>query len=78
MLDGTITIGAIFAARASQLETQAIKAVGSAALTGKEYSATLMSDQSAIDWLREKYGDLEQDFRTATGHGFEALTASEV
>ncbi|WP_078541243.1 PLxRFG domain-containing protein [Thioclava sp. DLFJ5-1] len=78
LLDDTITQGATFAALASHIEAQGGKVVGSVALTGKEYSATLTPDQSAIDRLREKYGDLEQDFRAATGHGFDALTASEV
>ncbi len=47
------------------------------ALTGKQYSARLALDTQMLDTLRKKHGDLENDFRAATGYCYAALTQSE-
>jgi hypothetical protein len=53
------------------------KVVGAVALTGKQYSRQLRLTENKLAKLREKYGDIEEDFRAITGHGYDALTESE-
>ncbi len=77
LVDDTLTQGATFAALASHLAAQAGRVVALLALTGKRYSATMRAEQQTLDHLRQKHGDLEARFRTAIGHGFDALTQSE-
>lgn len=77
LIDDTLTQGGTFAALASHIEENGGKVVGIVALTGKQYSAKLTPNPETLQRLREKYGDIEQDFRAATGYGFDALTQSE-
>lgn len=77
LLDDTLTQGGTFAALASHIEANGGRVVGAVALTGKQYSATLAPTFDTLRALREKHGDLESDFRAATGYGFDALTESE-
>lgn len=46
-------------------------------MTGKQYSAKLALNPITLQQLRDKYGDIEHDFKAATGYGFAALTQSE-
>lgn len=77
ILDDTLTQGATFAALASHIQRGGGRVVGSVALTGKQYSAKLKPSAETLKALREKHGDLESDFKAATGYGFDALTESE-
>lgn len=77
ILDDTLTQGATFAALASHIEAGGGNVLASVALTGKQYSAILTPSNSTLAALREKYGDLENDFILATGYGFDSLTESE-
>ena len=47
------------------------------ALTGKRYSAKMRLSDETLSALREKHGNLENDFRAATGYGFDSLTESK-
>ncbi len=77
LLDDTMTQGGTFAALASHIEANGGRVIAAVALTGKQYSATLAPTSDILRALREKHGDLESDFRAATGYGFDALTESE-
>lgn len=77
ILDDTLTQGGTFAALASHIEAGGGRMVGAVALTGKQYSAKLRPSDEILAKLREKHGDLENDFRIATGYGFDSLTESE-
>lgn len=77
LLDDTLTQGGTFAALASHIEANGGHVVAAVALTGKQYSAKLALSPETLTALREKHGDLESDFRAATGYGFDALTESE-
>ena len=77
LVDDTLTQGATFAAMDSHIRAGGGKVVGAVALTGKQYSARLQPSTEVLDQLRGKLGDIENDFRAATGYGFDALTQSE-
>lgn len=77
ILDDTLTQGGTFAALAGHIEAGGGRVIGAVALTGKQYSAKLRPSGDILSALREKHGDLENDFRAATGHGFDSLTESE-
>jgi len=77
LVDDTLTQGGTLAALASHIEQNGGRVVGSFALTGKLYSATLRLSPETLSELRARYGDVEQAFREATGRGFDALTESE-
>lgn len=47
------------------------------ALTGKQYIAKLALTSELLRQVRERYQSVEDQFRAATGHGFDALTESE-
>ncbi|MGX0617628.1 orotate phosphoribosyltransferase-like protein [Cupriavidus metallidurans] len=77
LVDDTLTQGATFAAMASHIEENGGHVLAVVALTGKQYSAKLNASPETLQRLRDKYGDIEQAFRAATGYGFDALTQSE-
>lgn len=77
LVDDTLTQGGTMAALASHIRQNGGRVVGSFALTGKLYSATLRLSPETLSELRARYGDVEQSFREATGRGFDALTESE-
>lgn len=77
LVDDTLTQGGTFAALADHITRSGGKVVGAVALTGKQYSATLRLSEGLLTQLRERLGDVENDFRRATGYGFEQLTESE-
>jgi hypothetical protein len=77
LVDDTLTQGGTFAALASHIRQSGGEVVGAVALTGKGYSATITPTPETLKALREKHGDLEDQFRAATGYGFDALTESE-
>jgi len=52
-------------------------ASGNAALTGKQYSAKIKPSSELLNKVYEQFGDVESEFRAATGYGFDALTESE-
>lgn len=77
LVDDTLTQGGTMAALASHIRQHGGAVVGTFALTGKQYSATLRLSPETLKTLRERYGDIESEFRAATGRGFDALTESE-
>jgi len=77
LVDDTLTQGGTFAALADHITRNGGKVVGAVALTGKQYSATLRLSEGLLTQLRERLGDVENDFRRATGYGFDRLTESE-
>jgi len=78
LVDDTLTQGATFAALESHIRDNGGSVVGAVALTGKQYSATLKPSTESLKLLRDKFGDIENDFQASTGYGFDALTQSEV
>lgn len=77
LVDDTLTQGGTFAALASHIREGGGTVVGVVALTGKQYSAKIQPSSEILSTLRQKHGDLENEFRAATGYGFDALTESE-
>ncbi|WP_043821055.1 PLxRFG domain-containing protein [Delftia sp. RIT313] len=77
LVDDTLTQGGTFAALASHIREGGGNVVGVVALTGKQYSAKIQPSPEILATLRQKHGDLEVQFRAATGYGFDALTESE-
>jgi len=77
LVDDTLTQGGTFAAVASHIREGGGTVKGVVALTGKQYSAKIQPSPQTLDSLRQKHGDLENEFRAATGYGFDALTESE-
>ncbi|MDR3018634.1 MAG: phosphoribosyltransferase [Delftia acidovorans] len=77
LVDDTLTQGGTFAALASHIREGGGNVVGVVALTGKQYSAKIQPSPETLVSLRQKHGDLEDQFRSATGYGFDALTESE-
>jgi hypothetical protein len=77
LVDDTLTQGGTFAALASHIREGGGNVVGVVALTGKQYSAKIQPSPETLASLRQKHGDLEDQFRAATGYGFDALTESE-
>lgn len=77
LVDDTLTQGGTFASLASHIRQNGGNVAGAMALTGKQFSARLKLDSSTLGKLKQQYGDIENDFREATGYGFDALTESE-
>jgi hypothetical protein len=77
LLDDTLTQGGTFAALTDHITRNGGSVTGIIALTGKEYSRTLSLSDGTLAKVRAPLGDLESDFREATGHGFDSLTESE-
>ena len=77
LVDDTLTQGGTFAALASHIRDGGGTVAGVVALTGKQYSAKIQPSPETLTSLRQKHGDLEDQFRVATGYGFDALTESE-
>jgi len=77
LVDDTLTQGGTFAALADHIRSSGGEVIGSLALTGKQYSAKLNLSEDLLDQLRAKFSDVEDDFRRATGYGFDYLTESE-
>nr|HPQ95425.1 PLxRFG domain-containing protein [Thiolinea sp.] len=77
LLDDTLTQGGTMAALAAHVRQNGGVVAGAMALTGKQYSARLRLDDALLKKLREKHGEIENEFRDVTGYGFEALTQSE-
>ncbi|WP_120967051.1 phosphoribosyltransferase [Comamonas sp. lk] len=77
LVDDTLTQGGTFTALASHIREGGGTVAGVIALTGKQYSAKIQPSAATLASLRQKHGDLENEFRAATGYGFDALTESE-
>jgi len=77
LVDDTLTQGGTFAALADHIRRGGGQVVGEFSLTGKQYSRTLRLSPDTLAQVRERYGDLENSFREATGRGFDGLTESE-
>ncbi|UUE94474.1 phosphoribosyltransferase [Comamonas thiooxydans] len=77
LVDDTLTQGGTFAALASHIREGGGTVAGVIALTGKQYSAKIQPSPETLASLRQKHGDLENEYRAATGYGFDALTESE-
>lgn len=77
LLDDTLTQGGTFAGLAAHIEAGGGHVVAVVALTGKQYSSKLAPTAETLKQIQEKFGDIEGDFRKATGYGFDGLTESE-
>ncbi len=77
LLDDTLTQGGTFAALANYIQSNGGRVGGVIALTGKQYSAKLRPSDELLGEIRATFGDVESDFRRATGYGFDHLTESE-
>ena len=77
MVDDALTQGGTFAALASHIIDNGGTVSGVVALTGKQYSAKLAPSPELLSQVRERFQSVEDDFRAATGYGFDALTESE-
>lgn len=77
LVDDTLTQGGTFAALADHVTRNGGRVAGIIALTGKDYSRMLSLSDGTLSKVRARLGDLESDFREATGHGFDSLTESE-
>ena len=77
MVDDTITQGGTFASLAQHIEAGGGNVAAAIALTGKQYSRIITPSEQTLAKLREIHGDLENEFRQATGYGFDGLTESE-
>jgi hypothetical protein len=71
LVDDTLTQGGTFAALASHIREGGGTVAGVIALTGKQYSAKIQPSPETLASLRQKHGDLENEFRAATGYGFD-------
>lgn len=76
-VDDTITQGGTFAALSAHVKDGGGNVVANIALTGKQYSSKIALSDDALTKVREKFGDLENEFKQATGYGYDGLTASE-
>ena len=77
LVDDTITQGGTFAALGRHIQVGGGNVAGVVALSGKQYSAILSVDESTLNTLREKFGDVENEFEQATGYRYDDLTQSE-
>jgi hypothetical protein len=77
LVDDTLTQGGTLAALAAHIERGGGQVIGLVTLTGKMYSATIALSSFTLEQIYEKFGDLEAQFRDATGYGYAALTESE-
>ncbi|MEG0202325.1 MAG: phosphoribosyltransferase, partial [Comamonas sp.] len=67
LVDDTLTQGGTFAALASHIREGGGTVAGVIALTGKQYSAKIQPSAESLASLRQKHGDLENEFHAATG-----------
>lgn len=77
LVDDTVTQGGTFASLASHIRDNGGRVSGLVALTGKQYSSKLSPSPELLNQVRERFNDIEPQFRAATGYGFDALTESE-
>ncbi len=77
LVDDTLTQGGTLAALASHIEQNGGHVAAIVALTGRQYSRALVPGITVLQRLRNRFGDMENAFRQATGYGFDGLTASE-
>lgn len=76
-VDDTITQGGTFAALSAHVKDGGGNVIANIALTGKQYSSKIALSEDALKQVRDKFGDLENEFKQSTGYGYEGLTASE-
>lgn len=77
LVDDTLTQGGTFAALAEHVVAGGGKVSAIVALTGKQYSRILALSDHNLARVRAKYANVEDQFRAATGYGFDSLTESE-
>ncbi len=77
LVDDTLTQGGTFASLASHIRENGGEVAAVVALTGKQYSAKLAPSAELLSQVRERFSNVEDKFRAATGYGFDALTESE-
>lgn len=78
LIDDTITQGGTFAALSAHIASNNGKVFANIALTGKQYSSKIKADIEAVRQVREKFGDIENEFRKITRYGYDELTHSEI
>jgi len=78
LVDDAVTQGGTLADLRSYIESQGGKVIGSSTLMGAPLSHILAPTRKTIAALREKLPGLEPWWRETFGHGFEALTESEL
>ncbi|MDN3575878.1 CdiA family toxin C-terminal domain-containing protein [Chitinimonas viridis] len=77
LIDDALPQGDMLAALARHIQQGGGHIAAIVALTGKQFSAPLAPAPSLLRQVREKYGDMEDAFRQATGYDYQSLTASE-
>jgi orotate phosphoribosyltransferase-like protein len=77
LVDDTITQGGTFASLADHITQRGGNVSAVMSLSGKAYSATISPDDGIITSVISKFGDVENEFKQATGYGFDGLTQSE-
>lgn len=76
-VDDTITQGGTFAALSAHISSGGGNVVANIALTGKQYSSKIAQSDEQLSRVRQKFGDIENEFKQSTGYDFTGLTASE-
>lgn len=77
LVDDTLTQGGTFAALAEHIRSNGRDVIGVFVLIGRQYSAKLRLSNELLSAIREKYGDIEQDFVRARRYRYDYLTESE-
>lgn len=77
LVDDFIGQGGTLANLRGHLMQQGSRIVGAIVLTGKAHSAKIALDPSRLVALRNKHGDIEEDWRSQFGYGYDCLTESE-
>ncbi len=77
LVDMALDQGGTLASLAQHVRVNGGEVLGVAALSGKRYGATLSLNDETLSDLQKRFGNVEPEFRAATGYGFDALTESE-
>ena len=77
LLDDFIGQGGTLANMKGYIESKGGIVIGSVVMAGKDFSSKLKLQQSTLTELRSKHGNLEPEWLTVFGYGFDFLTESE-
>ncbi len=77
LLDDFIGQGGTLANMKGYIESKGGIVIGSIVMAGKDFSSKLKLQQSTLTELRSKHGNLEPEWLTVFGYGFDFLTESE-
>ena len=77
LIDDFIGQGGTLANMKGYIESKGGIVIGSVVMAGKDFSSRLKLQQSTLTELRSKHGNLEPEWLTVFGYGFDFLTESE-